>query len=104
MAKLFPPRMLQRRQSGDQDTFVRLIGNRPAMTLLETWLSAELANHAGVRRSHLVDRLAERWFRDELAAGASNVDAALWAPPIIRRETEALLRELEGDFIYTGRA
>lgn len=81
---------------------VVLAGRRPARTLFETWLVDELADSGSASRQRLITRLSECWLRDELASGASNVDAALWAPVRIRHEVEALLEELDGDFVCTS--
>jgi hypothetical protein len=84
------------------DAAVSLTGIRPALTLFETWVTAELAVCGSTRRRRLIEQLTDRWLRDELAHGAGTVDAALWAPARIRGEVRALLEELEGDFLCSA--
>jgi hypothetical protein len=84
-----------------EEPFLTVLGHRPAASLFETWLLAELCAGTGRRKAVLVDRLTELWLRDELRQGAANVDAGLWGPRRIRGEVESLLRQLEGDFVQT---
>jgi hypothetical protein len=87
-----------------EDPYLASVGQRPAASLFETWLLAELSASGRQRKSVLVDRLTEQWLRDELRQGGANVDAGLWAPRRIRSEVESLLRQLDGDFVQTSPA
>ena len=83
------------------DTRVVLVGRRQSRTAFEWWILTEMADAGMMRREALIERLTDRWMREELASGAGVVDAFLWAPTRIRREVQTLLATLEGDYVRT---
>lgn len=85
----------------DDGSYLMVSARRPATTLFETWLIAELSDAGVARKAPVVRRLTERWLREELGQGAATVDVGLWGPERVRREVESVLRELEGDFVRT---
>jgi hypothetical protein len=80
--------------------YVYLIG-RPAASPVEQWLAQELAGGEGHPQSLVIDRLAQRMLRQELAEGAWAIDAGIWGPALYQRDAARILRFVEGDFIQT---